>query len=127
MSFKVPEKYRLKTCQMGSDESYGNNGGVIIPLIMEKQIRCIVSDGGGWEHVSVSVARHSPSNSHQIIETPDWIVLCKAKNLFWDEEDCVVQFHPPKSEYVNMHPNVLHLWRKVGEDFETPPKIMIGI
>ena len=42
------------------------------------------------------------------------------------DEECVVQYHPPKSEYVNFHPYCLHLWRKVGENFETPPKHFVG-
>lgn len=35
------------------------------------------------------------------------------------------QFHPPESEYVNNHPSCLHLWRKIGSEFETPPKILV--
>lgn len=53
--------------------------------------------------------------------------MCKVKDLFWGEEDCVVQFHPPKSVYVNNHEFVLHLWRKIGSQFETPPGILVGI
>jgi hypothetical protein len=52
--------------------------------------------------------------------------MCEVKNIFWDPEDCVVQFHPPESQYVNYHPFTLHLWRKVGSGFETPPGYMIG-
>lgn len=47
--------------------------------------------------------------------------MCKVKDLFWDEEDVVVQFHPRKSEYVDNHKYCLHLWRKAGVDIETPP------
>ena len=36
------------------------------------------------------------------------------KALFWDEDDCVIQYHPPRSEYVNNHQNCLHLWRPIG-------------
>ena len=86
MSFKAPEKYRLKAGPLASDESYGNNGVFIIPLIMEKQIRCIVSDGELWEHVSVSVALHT-NTKHPSIITPDWDIMCKVKNFFWDEGD----------------------------------------
>ena len=41
------------------------------------------------------------------------------------QDECVVQFHPPKSEYVNLHPYCLHLWKKIGGTFETPPKIFV--
>jgi len=125
MSFKAPEKYRLKEGPMGSDESYGINGVFVIPIHIDCQIRCIASDGAGWEHVSISEMVNI-KKKRPLVRTPSWNIMCKVKNLFWDEEDCVIQFHPPKSEYVNRHPNVLHLWRKIGVKIETPPKILIG-
>ncbi len=56
----------------------------------------------GWEHVSV--VRED--------RIPTWEEMCMVKSMFWDDEDCVVQFHPPKSKYVNISPNALHLWRR---------------
>lgn len=55
------------------------------------------------EHVSVKGPK----------ETPRWETMCVIKDLFWDDEDEVIQYHPKKSEYVNMHPRVLHMWREV--------------
>ena len=37
------------------------------------------------------------------------------------------QFHPPRSEYVNNHPNCLHLWKPVGAEFSMPDSILVGI
>jgi hypothetical protein len=37
--------------------------------------------------------------------------MCWVKWSFFDDEECVVQFHPPQSKYVNRHPFVLHLWK----------------
>lgn len=37
------------------------------------------------------------------------------------------QYHPPKSAYVNNHPNCLHLWRPIGIEMPRPPSIMVGI
>ena len=71
----------------------------------------------GWEHVSVSAPNRCPN----------WTEMCFVKDLFWDDEECVVQFHPPRSEYVNNHPYVLHLWRNVDFEFRTPPAIMVGV
>jgi hypothetical protein len=82
---------------------------------------CIASDGHGWEHVSVHVKENGFS------ETPTWDEMCEIKALFWDDEDCVIQYHPPKSDYVNNHPNVLHMWRPVGVEIQRPPSIMVGI
>lgn len=70
----------------------------------------------GWEHVSVST----------LTRVPTWEEMCFVKDLFWDEEECVVQFHPPKSDYVNYHPYCLHMWRHVRKEFPRPPSIFVG-
>jgi hypothetical protein len=126
MSFHVPNKYRLRTGQgmYNSDDSYGNNGAFswyygnkADPSDPKNEaIRVIASDGGGWEHVSVSFEHR----------TPTWEEMCHVKDTFWDPEDCVVQFHPPQSEYVNFHPFCLHLWRPTGYEIVTPPMYMVG-
>lgn len=110
--FKVPERYRVTTGPLPSNKSAGNNG-----LFFIGGLRVIASDGLGWEHVSVSRAKRTPS----------WDDMCRVKSLFWGEDDLVVQFHPPKSEYVNNHPYCLHLWRKsMSNDFcEVPPKVCV--
>jgi hypothetical protein len=53
--------------------------------------------------------------------------MCQVKAMFWDEDDCVIQYHPPRSEYVNNHQNCLHLWRPIGVSLPMPPSIMVGI
>lgn len=63
-----------------------------------------------WEHVSVS-ARGIPT----------WEEMCWVKGRFWEDNECVVQFHPPEDKYVNVHENVLHLWKPVGIEFPQPP------
>jgi hypothetical protein len=70
----------------------------------------------GWEHVSVSVDGR----------VPNWQEMCFVKNLFWSDEECVVQFHPPKSEYVNLHPYCLHLWKPLERDVLLPPSLLVG-
>jgi hypothetical protein len=65
----------------------------------------------GWEHVSVSTETRCPT----------WEEMNYIKNVFWDDEEMVVQFHPPKSKYVNNHPFVLHLW-KSQQNIKLPPQ-----
>lgn len=109
----VPEQFRLPEF---SDASYGNNGMFLVPFeTFEFQV--IASDGEGWEHVSVSLRNR----------TPNWREMCFIKDLFWDEEDCVVQFHPPKSAYVNNHEHCLHLWRPIRAEVPQPPSILVGL
>lgn len=93
----------------------GRDGGYGIMYLSgtkSKPARVVFSWGGGWEHVSVSFPNRCPT----------WEEMCKVKDIFWYDSECVAQFHPPKSEYVNNHLYCLHLWRKIGADFELPPK-----
>lgn len=101
--------------QYGSTDDYGNNGMFFVPCVREI-LRLVVSDGEGWEHVSVSLKHRCPT----------WDEMCFVKNLFWSEDETVIQFHPPKSEYVNHHPFCLHLWRRIGAEAELPPTYMVG-
>lgn len=99
-------------------------GGIFVFKVIDKkgvqrQIQTIASNGMGWEHVSVSY--HKPPGV-----IPSWEVMCFIKDQFWDADDVVVQFHPAKKDYVNVHKFVLHLWRRTGQNYETPPTIMIG-
>ena len=120
MSFHVPGPLRVRTGPFASNASFGNNGAFFIPNRLGKDklpFRVIASDGEGWEHVSVSLPERYPT----------WEEMCLIKGIFWDTEDCVVQFHPPESQYVNDHPNCLHLWRPIGHDIPTPPRGLVGI
>lgn len=79
----------------------------------------IWSFGGGWEHVSVCPYKRS--------YTPSWAEMCRIKDIFWRDDETVVQYHPAKSEYVNNMPNCLHLWRPISQVMPIPPAIMVGI
>lgn len=120
-TMKVPEKFRVLSGSMASDESWENNGYFKIPLKYLVMAHVIVSDGLGWEHVSVHITEKNKNR------TPTWDEMCKIKNLFWDETDCVIQYHPPKSEYVNNHPHCLHLWKPIGVEIPLPPSILVGV
>ena len=76
------------------------------------------SYGGGWEHVSVAPYKKRI--------TPSWEDMCKIKDIFFRDDECVVQYHPPKSEYVNFVENCLHLWRPINQELTAPPSIMVG-
>lgn len=116
--FKVPEKFRVKTGIYASDETFGTNGQfIVISLKLPRPLRIIASDGGGWEHVSVSLQDRCPS----------WDEMNFTKDLFWDEDDCVVQFHPPRADYINNHPYCLHLWRPIGIELPKPWHRLVGI
>lgn len=86
-----------------------------------KLLRCIASDGLGWQHVSVSIEGED--------KPPTWSMMCHIKELFWEDEDWVCQFHPAKSQYVNCHPGCLHLWRYTGGgpfQMPLPNSLLVG-
>ena len=119
MSFRVPDRYRVRKGAFGSDETFGNNGAFFVPNPHARNgppLKIIASDGEGWEHVSVSLPNRCPT----------WEEMAAVKRLFWGGEDCVLQYHPPESEYVNNHPFCLHLWRPVGVTIPLPPSLMVG-
>lgn len=115
MRKELPEK--LESARMEGDRSWGPYGRFILqgPCGARLWIDAAGADidpeiTGGWEHVIVSTHRRCPN----------WQEMCFVKDLFWDAEECVIQFHPPRSEYVNNNPYELHLW-KHESGHPTPP------
>ena len=87
---------------MSSGDSHGSEDGT-------------APDVGKWEHVSVSCANRCPT----------WEEMQHVKELFWGDEETVIQFHPKKSKYINRMPHCLHMWKKTGEDHELPPEVCV--
>ncbi len=114
------EKFRTNASSFG--DPYGL---FMIPFktVQLKVIACAALIGSDmaddpinrWEHVSVSLPNRCPN----------WPEMCHIKDLFWADDETVIQFHPKKSEYISIHPWCLHLWRLAGVNHELPPSIMI--
>lgn len=120
--FHVPEQYRFRNPQLEAlTPSFKKNRVFCIPSPTGKGrvLTVIASDGMGWEHVSVHAEK---KNSPMLL--PYWDEMQFVKELFWDDEDVVIQYHPSKSEYVN-YGDVLHLWRPIGVEIPTPPRILV--
>ena len=117
----VLERGRVRSGQLSSNSSFGLHEAFMVDSPWGQTLGIIATDGTdpealGWEHVSVSCRNRCPN----------WPEMSFVKDLFWSEDECVLQFHPPKSVYVNAHPNVLHLWKPVEGIIETPPIELIG-
>lgn len=111
------EKFRLKEKERLIQGKIGDSGnGYFKVFVNGRSFFCVASNGGGWEHVSVS-----PCNTKRK-KCPTWEEMCEIKDLFFEPYECVVQYHPPKSEYVNNHPYCLHLWRPISGKILVPPK-----
>jgi len=126
MKSEVPtgvEKGRLRTGPMRSDSSYGMNGffmlsrkGSVLAVMAADANNTTWKEAGlpgpPWEHVSVSLQHRCPS----------WNEMAYVKDLFWEDWETVIQFHPPKEHYVNAHPHCLHLWKPLGFEIPLPPR-----
>lgn len=64
-------------------------------------LKVMVSQGAGWDHVSVSLPDR----------TPTWEEMDHVKNLFFADHEWVMQIHVPKSDNINICQTCLHLWR----------------
>lgn len=69
--------------------------------------------GEPWDHVSVSVRDEG--------RCPTWDEMRQIKDLFFDDDETVVQYHPAKGQYINHHNTCLHLWRPTQSQIPMPP------
>lgn len=112
------EEYRRIHPRLGKSEP-GESWGYF-----ERGLLRIISSGNtdgnpgakGWEHVSVSRADKCPS----------WGEMALVKEMFWDDEETVIQFHPRKSAHINEMPYCLHLWKQAATEYVLPPRELTG-
>lgn len=104
----------LKINQIGSD-----GGSGIIYRGTKPFATVVFSYGGGWEHISMAPLKRS--------KMPTWDDMCRLKDMFFYEDEVVVQYHPAKKDYVNMIQNCLHLWKPIDETLPVPPSIFVGL
>lgn len=77
------------------------NAGAFVGKCRSARLHIIASDGGGWDHVSVSLPTRCPT----------WDEMCWVKRLFFEPHEVVMQLHPAESDHINNHQHCLHLWR----------------
>jgi hypothetical protein len=114
---QILEEYKNNVVETGEDGAAFKF--MIRDRAMKKDIGfmwVIVSFGGGWDHVSVSLSEN---------RCPRWDEMCLVKDMFFEPEETVVQYHPAKSQYVNNHPLCLHLWRSQKDDMPVPDKNLV--
>jgi hypothetical protein len=114
------DAFRITTGKYASPPG-ANHGAFQVPTRHGQLLRIIATSGdpfhnANWEHVSVSLANRCPN----------WHEMAAVKALFWDDDETVVQYHPPRKEYVNHHPHTLHMWRPINVVLPVPPSWMVG-
>ena len=98
---------------------FSNDGIAGFMVIDRIDMSFVASWGGGWDHVSVSPTKK------KIV--PSWEMMCKVKDIFFNDDEAVIQIHPQKDQYVNNMPNCLHLWRANDKEMVLPPSFMVGL
>jgi len=115
------DKYRLTDYEKSvyGCRGDGKNGAFKV-YVGGRSFFVIASHGGGWDHVSVTPCNRKRQTC------PTWDEMCAIKDMFFEPEEAVVQYHPAKSQYVNNHPYCLHLWRpNDGTALPVPPPIFV--
>lgn len=95
----------------------GHDGGAFrfSSPIDKAPLMVIASFGMGWDHVSISRKNRCPN----------WPEMCFIKDIFFEDDEVVIQYHPKKTEYVNDHNNCLHLWKPHNIELPMPDVIMV--
>lgn len=97
----------------------GDEGNGVFSVRMKDSpdlMHVIASNGGDWDHVSVSMENRCPT----------WDEMCCIKALFFEAYETVIEYHPSETDYVNVHKFCLHLWRPQKELIPCPPKEFVG-
>ena len=87
--------------------------------VTRKRYWCKFTKAFGWEHLAITP---QPQRN----KVPEWDVMCKVKDIFWDEEECCVEYHPRKSQYINNNEVCLHIWKPLNIELPEPPTILLG-
>lgn len=126
---KNPTKHiehgRVTDGPLASSRKEGANGAFRVTW-KGVSLGIIVSDGSGWktsdlpgpawEHVSVSVQSRCPT----------WEEMDAVKQIFWRDDETVMQLHVPRDRHVNLHDTCLHLWKPIDVKIPLPPTECVG-
>lgn len=110
----------LRALSVGGDltQTPSEAGVFFVPRPGEEgsyDLKIIASTGNGWNHVSVSLPMRCPT----------WAEMELVKRLFFKPDEVAMQLHVAVANHVNMHPNVLHLWRPTDQLIPLPPIDMV--
>lgn len=109
------EQGRIQTGPYGSTCHEGNNG-VFRFKHKAATLTCMVSDEGGWDHVSVSVIG--------LHRTPTWAEMEFVREIFFHDDEWVIQYSPARKDKID-NAEVLHMWRPQGEELPKPPSAFV--
>ncbi len=98
----IRAQYPHAAANTQKSEAYYDDSGLHVILTEETH----PPDDRHWQHVSVSREDRYPT----------WEEILAVKEEFIGEEEEAYQVLPRASQYVNIHPNVFHLWHCLDGD-----------
>jgi hypothetical protein len=117
------ERFRVVSGPMASNSAFGANGAFFIPGPDQKVMLKVIASSGDltepgldFEHVSVSCEARCPT----------WAEMQHIKEIFWRDDETVMQLHVPKSDHINCHPFCLHMWKPLNCEIPRPAAIAVG-
>jgi len=94
----------------------GPDGYLLFVTLGARALFCVVSWGGGWDHVSAHVETAAGP------DTPTWAEMDLVYRLLFHPCEPAMQLHVPPSMKKNAHNHTLHLWRPQRETIPLPPR-----
>jgi len=89
-------------------------GLFFIPSGSESPLRVLLSDGCGWDHVSIMHPDRPPTNQE----------VAAVRVMFWEREEIVVEYHDPLVFIPETPVTIRHLWCPQGCQLLRPPAMV---
>lgn len=127
MSLRVPKEWEKYRVVMPGPGGAGSSSSGLLRIPAEDvppfpgipdpcRLAVVMSDGEGWDHVSVSTMDRCPT----------WWEMEWIKRALWDPRDTVMQLHVPVADHKNHHEYCLHMWRPQLVKIPRPPSNMVA-
>lgn len=91
-------------------------GGLFLIEKKDGNLLILVSNGEGWDHVSVSLEDRCPT----------WEEMEFVKRLFFYPDEVCMQLHVAASKHLSFMPYCLHIWKPQNQQIPMPPSIMVA-
>jgi hypothetical protein len=110
-----PQEHLIAVNETVEEAAHG--GAFLLPAIppSKQRLKVVAANDAGWDHVSVSCPKRIPT----------WLEMEYVKRLFFNADETAMQLHLPPERHINIHDNVLHIWRPHDTEIPVPPAIFV--
>lgn len=106
-NYREPHPWWPQTAKAGSFKVFVKGRSFMVLASVDD-----TGDDGVWEHISVQMRNQK--------RCPTWDEMCEIKDMFFGPEEVCIQYHPAKSNYINIQEYCLHIWRPIGGILRDP-------